>query len=361
MVTISAAMRRALAGLKPGQVPQDVGAGFNYVVPRGARRTHLVNRDKIGEIVSRLGYENTYNSSNLDIIDFSPGFGLFSRELNKLLNPQSHVMLEHVDLYYNFMKRYVADLDSIKALPVDGYKWIVYNSIIKHGAITPRKLGREKIHSELLFVGNFTSQQGYQLLCQFLNCTAYQSWLQKYGRVRLLAWQHEEEAFKMCTPEHDPSRTRVAVVTSLFHDVRIIAGRHGTGPARSYFAPEVELSQDDFFMPKPLALVEFTPKQPQAAFENLHGHSLEYVLRSIWVTPKAVMSKVIQSLGPGAVTDLQDRIGHLYDKRPCDLTNDEIFQVIHAFQDWPFKPNILFDLGNDDYGASKDNLHSLFV
>lgn len=242
-------------------------------------------------------------------------------------------------------------------IKVDAYKWKVYTSLLKYGAISPKKLPHDGINPSLLVTGNLTNKQGLQLLGQFLSCTAYRNWLQAYGCVRMLFWLRAVDAQRVMLSLHDKKMNRLSTLARLFSEIKPIACVHNTDskgdvvPVPDLWSTRssqpIDISSEDTYLKSDLVLLDIQPRAKESWEDEVNILELEYVIRNLFILPTAPLSTSITTLGSGAEYYFAEKLPQLMDKITAKLTNEEFVLVFKTFNKWPFKPDHLFDVGND--------------
>ncbi|KAK9432495.1 ribosomal RNA adenine methyltransferase KsgA/Erm [Lipomyces doorenjongii] len=341
----------------PGVLPNT----WRGAIGKAHQRVNMVNYEKSEEILKYLKLNEDYNK-NFELIDCYPGCGVWSRALHKHLEPKVHVMLESFDNYYSWNKDgYNRDLSASKVIQVDPYKWKVYNLLERYGAYKPEHVPFDQVNKSLLYTGQFTTAQGGQLLSQFITCIAYRNWIQKFGRIRMLLWVRDTAAFRAVATPEEPSRGKLSALVSLYADIDVVAAsdandfkRQDTKTGRfleripALRNAPIKFSVDDTFMKGPLVLLDVKPKEQREWESEISAHEMEYVLRNLFITPKMQLRTSINTLGAGAGEYFESRLGHLYNKTTHQLAPDEFVEIFQEFKVWPYKPEHLFDLGEDD-------------
>ncbi|ANB14992.1 Mtf1p [Sugiyamaella lignohabitans] len=293
-----------------------------------------------------MGYDKFYNK-NVTIIDAYPGLGVWSAALHNVIRPQNHILLEpHVN-YKNFLKSLERPDNSWRVHPEDPFRWSTFQNLVDQKLYEPRKLPRTDIHNEIIFTANLSMIQGEQLCVQYLNCVTNQSWLQQYGRVRMLLWVREPTAEKLLATKEAKARHRVSVQCESCTESRVLLGEI-TDQEVSHSAL-LETVKGDFHPPKsdPPVLLEINPIENQVDYVD----SFEYVIKMLFVLRTKLLREALGTLGPGAQVDLADQLQDILDKRPQDMSLDEIKRVVYAFEMWAFKPDILHDFYDDGNGG----------
>lgn len=318
-------------------------------VKRLYNRKNFTNYDRAVEAVRKLGYGDFYK--NATIVDAYSGAGVFSAALHNEIKPQRHIILEPLKGYYKFLK--TLESDTVTVEDSDPFRWGAFAALEEKGVLQPESQPYSQIHNGLIFVANLGHPQGEQLTAQYLNCITNRSWLEKYGRVRLLIWMRAKVAEKLLANAGEQNRHRMAVQRESCCDVRVVFHEPSipkTGKSKSEAPGYPQLLQNpllDFDLKRdlsaqsatPVTLVELTPKAEQV--ENLD--EFEYVNKMLFISRSTPLRESLNTLGPGGSDDLAEPLKDLLHKVPTELTIDEFQRVVQAFVNWPFRPDFLHD------------------
>ena len=131
----------------------------------------------------------------------NPNLGIFSAALYERLQPKQHILLEPEGAYGDRMREFQKRYKNSWYVPLDGYNWGTYSELFSKDPLPPpwpdkfprldirTTLSSEDVNPDLLFVGHMgKSTKCERLVAQFISCCALGSWIQRYGRVRLLLW-----------------------------------------------------------------------------------------------------------------------------------------------------------------------------
>ena len=131
----------------------------------------------------------------------NPNLGIFSAALHERLQPKQHILLEPEGAYGDRMREFQKKYKNSWYVPLDGYNWDTYSSLFSKDPLPPpwpdkfprpdirTTLSSEDVNTDLLFVGHMgKSTKSQRLVAQFISCCGLGSWIQRYGRVRLLLW-----------------------------------------------------------------------------------------------------------------------------------------------------------------------------
>lgn len=330
---------------------------------------HIVNKRACQDIIDRLSLHEKYpRPESLDIVDVFTGFGLFSTMINYELKPRNHVIIENGKANItewtnriNHLKLETGNRENFVLYPHNGFNWSTYHNLIERDKlITPQPVDRTKVNDELLIIGNLTSSSfGESLLAQWIMCSVYRNWLQKYGRVRMLCMIPDETAAKFLSGKCYHKRNKSAIKRELFTDTKLVAvaleGDSPSGPDGCRFDPNC-LFQDQPYritnksilpLGASLSVIEIVPKDLEVFDVDL----LEYLLQTLMYRATSVVGDSLAHISPGADDALSPLIPKdILQKSPRDLTTDDIMLMFKHLNQWPFKPTAadMFDIMQDD-------------
>lgn len=317
----------------------------------------LVNAEACQSIIDKLDLRLKYpNSSNLDIIDIFPGFGLFSTMLNHELRPRNHVFIEEHPIcldHYTKVRKLLKDTnnsENIRFYARNGYKWETFNDLIhKDKIIEVKDQPRDKIHSELLVVANVLSYHlSEPLFAQWLMCCAHRNWLQRYGRVRMICVIPEVTAQKFLSGPGFPKRNRTAVKRDIFTETKLVAINEIDGdnymPDGYNYDPNLLVKDQPVVLPlntvhpapTRLAVVEVEPRNTG----HIDVESLDYVTQILMYRSTHPLEEALRYIGPGGKEDLSPKLTHLLKTCPRDMRAEDFIDIVEAFDFWAFKPTL---------------------
>lgn len=333
------------------------------MVKRLHNRKNFANYDLAAQAVRKLGYPEFYK--NATIVDAYSGAGVFSAALHNEIKPSTHIILEPLKGYYKFLK--TLETPNIFVEDLDPFRWGSFGALEEQGKLVPEEQPYSEVHNKLLFVANLTHPQGEQLTAQYLNCISNRSWLEKYGRVRLLLWMRSKVAEKLVANAGELGRHRMAVQRDSCCDVRVVFHEpSSTKPAVA--KPDVPGYPELLKTPlcefeykrdvkaqshSPMSLIELTPKEHEVE----HLDEFEYVNKMLFISRSTPVRESLNTLGPGGSQDLAEPLKDLLDKVPTDLTIEELQRVVQAFVNWPFRPDFLHNFYEEALmgrGSSED-------
>ncbi|ODV78095.1 S-adenosyl-L-methionine-dependent methyltransferase [Suhomyces tanzawaensis NRRL Y-17324] len=329
---------------------------------------HLAKPQQCQEIIDKLDLKSKYpNSANLDIIDIFSGFGLFSTMVNYELKPRNHVIIENTKVNVGHWKERISHLqettnnkENFHLYAKDGYKWETFDDLIqKDKIVQPSYVPRDKVHDELLIIGNVTpSKFGESLLAQWIMCCIYKNWLQKYGRVRMLCFTPDVTAMKFMSGSSFHKRNKSAIKRELYTESKLVAisePEDFTEADGSGYDPRLIMKDQPIpltsrsILPSngQLALLEIVPKDISAEKYDMY----EYVIRSIYFNASQKIKDSLSNIGPGAMEDLSVKLSSsILEKSARELSIDDWSEIFNVYEAWPFKPSLVdtMDIVQDD-------------
>ena len=133
----------------------------------------------------------------------------------------------------------------IKHCDLDGWDFKSYSEIIRQSIITPEIQDRSKIHSSLLFVGNFTEadlKRADGFVAQLLSFMYSNLFFYEFGRVKTLIWMQSPGWHALVAPQGSEWRKKVTIVREAVCEARLIA----RGPRMLHRRGNRKLSYFDF-------------------------------------------------------------------------------------------------------------------
>ncbi|KAK6509387.1 Mitochondrial transcription factor 1 [Arthrobotrys musiformis] len=332
-----------------------------------------------------------------EIIDFNPGYGVFSRELNRAIQPSKHILLEHEPDFIPFLERTCTD-PSFEIIQKDFYEWGTFDNLVSSGKVNPKKVPFEDgINKTLLITGMLHKEvKGDRFMAQILDAIAQQNWVFKYGRIKFLLWVDEEMVARYL-PRTFGRRNRAAVMVEAFTNVRELASPppfYTWADHRFFFRmdiwnrpdhtpnkqdrltgvkyakqltfinmprnpPPVIFESDEFWPPLRWAqttLLEFTPKltSPYLRGEVPDSEPWKFfnlILTSTFLSRHTLMRQVLAKVGEGADQMLETeeelkKFPDLADKPAMHVSIEELEALAQAYEFWPWRSEDPF-IGSD--------------
>jgi len=299
------------------------------------RRASWLTSDRLAQAaVAALRLEG-YKGCTL--VEMNPGSGVFAQRLQQAVQPRQHILLEPAAAFQAPLQALQCKYPCVEVRRQDGFLWSTYVDLEKEGKLQGLKVD-EGENKRLLFVGNLMrGHQGEQLLSQFLGCIAEQTWLQQYGRVRMLLWMNSTLARRMLArPGDRPARTRASVVAEALADTRLVvvpAGEGGDGL--------VESQEGDVAPHEAAALLDVRPRAWSS--RGCEYEVFDYLLKNLFTCRSMGVQQAMDVAAPKG-SSLLLRLPHIRPStRVCDLQLEELLDLARAFDAWPFRPQYLWD------------------
>lgn len=207
------------------------------------RRVNLVDERLCDDIFGYYGDSLRERHKGCDILDFYPGAGVWSRKLNDLLQPRSHILLEPDEALYKPFLAPLLEKPNTILIPKSGISWddlhdILSPKYLPHQIERPRNEEPTR-NDTLLITANFSwfpkrkfktwASVTQLLLFQFVDAIRSSNLVQKYGLVRMLLWTIDDEKIHLL-PRSVQLRRRLALETELACEwVVEVAGSEYTG------------------------------------------------------------------------------------------------------------------------------------
>lgn len=322
---------------------------------------NIVSPDACQPIIDKLDLKSKYPnaSQSLDIIDVNPGCGLLSTMINHELEPKNHLIIENSPGNIEDWKQRIEiskndneGKENFILSTKSGFHWETYTTLIeKEKVISPNFKSRDNISDELLIIGNLTHTSfGESLLAQWIMCSAYKNWLQKYGRVKMICSVFDNTAMKFISGPKFAKRNRSSVKREIMTDTKLIAitdalshNAEKDQPAGFGYDPNKIFEDQPCIIngrsispaKQVLTVIEIDPKNVPDFDVGL----LDYVLESIFSKKSSSVAANFHLIGPGAERDLLPLVPEeLRSKIVKDLTGDEALAILDIVDKWPFKP-----------------------
>ncbi|KAJ6499322.1 S-adenosyl-L-methionine-dependent methyltransferase [Mycena sanguinolenta] len=298
------------------------------------------------------------------VVEIFPGPGQLTRALLALPRERIKkiIVLEHADVFLEYLKPLEATDDRITVVPLNGESWSSYQTLEEMKLLDDVETvpWDQGVHPQLHFVSHLAANvYGEQFISQLFRSMPDQQWLFKYGRVPMSILLSEyiwkrilgdtagircklsmiaaavascEEAvpFKALQPyaEHfyppPPGQTRGASKTASVHEAKRKAGT-------------------------PFLAINVTPLENQVIQPGVLL-KWDYCLRHLYVNRATPIKNALPFLAPNAQSLLKGT--DINPKTPVrDLTVEEWRQLVSAFHVWPFAPedlSITDAIGIDD-------------
>ncbi|KAG9080450.1 Mitochondrial transcription factor 1 [Ceratobasidium sp. UAMH 11750] len=190
-----------------------------FHVPTTRGRCSLVSMEKARDFVrgALALNEGSSRKEGRVVIEAFPGPGAVTRALLEL--PPSEVkrviVVEEELKYLKYLKELEYHDDRVHVLPHSGFIWETYDEIQELGLLDDVVVEDWKAapHSTLNFIGHLPlGPVGEQLIAQLFRAIPEQSWLFKYGRVRMSWLLAQRMLDRIQSPPKKASRCKLTVI-----------------------------------------------------------------------------------------------------------------------------------------------------
>lgn len=331
-------------------------------IPRSSHQygfKNIVSAAACQQIIDRLNLKQKYPNSQgkLNVVDIFSGYGLLSSMINYELKPKSHIIIdgtkENQKIWTNrmsYLEKTTDNAENFKYYNLDGHAWETYDQIFKKDkAIELEPQPRDHVCDELLIVGNISSGKfGESLFAQWIMCCAYQNWLQRYGRVRMILLVRESTTMKFLAGPNFPKRNRAALKRDMFTDVKLIAVSDtqvdSIGTAGEGFDPNLLIREQPLILTGSsvlpvggdLSVVEVIPKHIPA----LDVNAVEYLTQVFMYKASNTVKESFNILAPGAEEDLGSQLPlEILNKTARQLSREDLLAIYEVYNNWAFKPS----------------------
>ncbi|KAH6670322.1 hypothetical protein F5X68DRAFT_159263 [Plectosphaerella plurivora] len=175
-------------------------------IPGDKTRVNIVSEKLCGDITKYIG-STLERHVGCDILDLNPGAGVWSRHLNDVLKPRSHILMEpDAELYKPFLEPLLSR-PGTRLVPRSGILWKELNeamTFLEHQKEVPVDLTKERERNDTLIVtANICASPSRRyrsfdsmailILFQLITSIRTSSIFQKYGLIRMLVWVNDED------------------------------------------------------------------------------------------------------------------------------------------------------------------------
>ncbi|EJT97360.1 S-adenosyl-L-methionine-dependent methyltransferase, partial [Dacryopinax primogenitus] len=263
----------------------------------------------------------------------------------------------------------------LHVLPASPYLWETYDELMSSSLlsdITP--VPWEEEQTQLQFICRLPlTLISEQLMSQFLRFVPLKAWLFKYGRVPmgfllpLGLWE------RLSAPTEVENRCKLSVITALTTHAHLSSPISLLQPYNSHFLPlpsaedtrlalasparaarDVRSPNKGKHIGHPYVAASFLPLREQ----HIPPSGLDtwdYITRMLFVQRSTAVKEGITNLGLGAKSLLK-YLDFDTQMTPRQLRAREWTQVVDAFEDWPFRPNIyaVMEEGGDGHSTRRN-------
>ncbi|KAI5790641.1 ribosomal RNA adenine dimethylase-domain-containing protein [Peziza echinospora] len=197
---------------------------------RRYKRAQIINRKLV---LAALEKVDLSEYEGCQLIDMNPGFGVFSEEIHRIVKPSKHILLEPNSGFHEILKETLIDNPPLPGhecqttiLSDDGYEWDTYENLITEKIIEPEYVDpKDGVNTKILFIANLAMKgnDGDRMCTQIMDSIGTRTWLQKYGRVRMMVWVPDSIKIRFL-PRMMRDRTKVTVTSEICAEVQELAG-----------------------------------------------------------------------------------------------------------------------------------------
>ncbi|KAK4136137.1 S-adenosyl-L-methionine-dependent methyltransferase [Trichocladium antarcticum] len=171
-------------------------------------RVNVVSEQLCDDIISYIK-PTLARHEGCDLLDIFPGAGIWSRKLNDVLKPRTHMLLEPDEQFYKPMLEPLLQRPGVKLVPESGIVWEQLNKILSkdylpHQAERKSTLDNPPERNDTLLVSmnlsmfpkrRFRTFESVAQLVMFQLMSSIRpgALFQKYGLVRMLLWVADDE------------------------------------------------------------------------------------------------------------------------------------------------------------------------
>ncbi|EWC45509.1 hypothetical protein DRE_05367 [Drechslerella stenobrocha 248] len=354
--------------------------------PKNCSKSLVISEAKSEEIFKTFDFSEY---EGCQILDFNPGFGIYSQALNKAVKPSKHLLFEPETAFHPFLERVCTD-SSFRITEEDLYNWKTFDDLVSQGTIAPKVMSREEgVNTSILITGMLHKDiRGDRFMAQIIDAMAKQDWAFRYGRVKLLLWV-DHDMMPRYVPRSFGRRNRPAVLAEAFTNIRELAlppqkytwadlrflnrmdrwREPGHIPNRqdqitgvayadllTYVTmvrepPPVELLSSDYWPDRPWAettLLEFTPKLPPGDYLQGKVPDTEPWKYFNFIVTTALMSRhdtvreVLTKMGSATEKMLEmdeelAKVPSLAEKHAVHLSVEDLSKLAKAYEFWPWR------------------------
>ncbi|KAF3911845.1 hypothetical protein AA313_de0208656 [Arthrobotrys entomopaga] len=183
-------------------------------------KSAIMNEARCKEIFERFDFSEYKDCT---ILDFNPGYGIFSKALNDAVKPKKHILLEGEHGFVPYLQR-ICTHESFEIMQRDFYNWKTLDDLIAMGKLDIPKVPREEgVNKKLLITGLLHKDtKGDRFMAQILDNIGKEEWIFQYGRVKCLLWL-TEEMMSRYVPRTFGRRNRAAILIQALADIRVLA------------------------------------------------------------------------------------------------------------------------------------------
>ncbi|KAG8907446.1 Mitochondrial transcription factor 1 [Tulasnella sp. 403] len=316
-------------------------------------RAWVSNQGTARDVVESYGLDD--GGPPKTVVEIYPGPGALTRML--LTYPRSVlqklIVLEYSPCFHGDFEALAAVDDRLHLEKEGAYYWHVWQTLQANGHFdhVPR-LGFDEVHPSLRIVGHIPVRVlADQWVSQILRHVADRAWMWNYGRIPIHLLLTEKLWKRLAGSEqYSPStRCKLSVIAQASCDLtETIPASHFKHYDTHFQPPSTTSTGRPLKSALPHLGVKMVPKE-KPLIDGGKVDEWDFVLRQLFVNNKGTLRTTISTLAPGAAILLpkitsenlppERRVD--IDRRIRDLPIEQWSTLVDAFNEWPFKPEIL--------------------
>ncbi|GAA5899370.1 hypothetical protein JCM6882_009101 [Rhodosporidiobolus microsporus] len=305
-------------------------------VPAIRGRPSLISETAARELVRAWG---VHEMQDVVVVDSWAGPGGLTRAYLELPNVKKVICLEDAHRYDPMLDALVEEHgDRVTRVVGESFVWETYTEAEKHfGDLVPKRPWEEGIHPNLFVSAQLPNNvYGNLMFVQMVAAISGHMWLYQYGRIQLGFLGPETLWNKILANPGDNIHHKLSVLIPSLATISRINTLSNYQPPEAYF----HKPRGD---PALYSAVKVTPfEQPKVK----NYEALEYITKNMFVTKALPWHKALAATAPGANNLVQKAVdAGLTDMKKTvnQLSQREWIILADLFEDWPFRPQTLFD------------------
>ncbi|GJN89254.1 hypothetical protein Rhopal_002233-T1 [Rhodotorula paludigena] len=306
-------------------------------------RSTLVNEESARALVKAWGIDRM---QDVTVVEAYAGPGGITRALLELPNVKRVAAVEDAYRYYPFLEVLASQVlkerypGRVEHIGVDSFRWEAYTEVEQRGLFDDVPTLSFDQGAQIP-----STVYGQQLFVQLVSAIAGEMWYFQKGRMQMGFLGSETLWKKILAKPGDPEFHKLAVLINSLAIVERCDTLLGFAPPTMHFhRPRGDMAS--------YSAIKVTPRE-KPLVKNYDA--LEYVTRHMFVGKATPWEKAFTSIAPGAGNLLPNiREQGLDDpkKTVSQLTMKDWIILADTFNEWPFRPQTLFD----DFGFSEERI-----
>ncbi|ORY85634.1 S-adenosyl-L-methionine-dependent methyltransferase [Protomyces lactucae-debilis] len=293
------------------------------------------------------------------VLEMNPGPGVLTEAVIRHMQPNRYICLEPRQTFHKYLTRLAPQMSApsnFQIVKEDGYDWSTYKTL-EQEAYLPRDQfshPRDEVNPHFVFIASPAENAMDQLVAQWMETLGTHSWLQRYGRVRMLLLVNQSTRARMLASPGSSLRTRGTFVREAVCEVKEIIHTPWilNKEKKSLKSPWLQDFKDlpqtsaslvatpqDFFPMSNMSMVELTPFAKCKI--TAPWETFDYICKALLIHRTTPLYRQMRQIASGAYKILEDVSDELKLKTPAQMTVEEMNLVAEAFERWPFRPDVL--------------------